>query len=365
MRVAAILALGLGLLASAPAYAQNFDPSILLNQRVPNAQISLQQNGYRAARSVNISGRQWDLWQSGQSCVGFNSLYGNVSEARRFEMNECNPNPPRPGGNNNGGGNNSGGGRPQLDLATLKNQRVNAAQSVLGQNGYSKVGSTQVNGQQWDLYRASGFRGQCVGFTSLYGTVTDARGFGDRDCDNGNNNSGGGGGGGRPGGNWRDFDLRQLEGQRVDSAQNRLRQAGYVQVRNSTIDGRRWDLWQNDNYRNSCVGFASFNGQVSETDEFSVSRCGGTGQGNSGPGSGQARPDYNTGQLRDTSVGNAQQRLTRDGYQQARQVTIDGSRWDLWYNDRYRNACVGFNSLYGEVSAVRNFDGDLCRNGVR
>lgn len=359
MRALVVSGLALLALTGLPAAAQNFDPNILNQMRVPNAQIALQQAGYSKARSVNLSGKQWDLYQSGGACVGFTSMYGTVSEARGFQTTDCNPAPP-PRPPSSGGGNNSG--RPDLDLATLKNQRVNSAQSTLGANGYAKVRSMDVNGQQWDLWRATGFNRRCVGFTSMYGTVTDARQFQERDC-----NDGGGGNNnpGRPGNNWRDFDLASLQGLRVDNAQNRLRQAGYVLVRNSTIDGRRWDLWQNDNYRNSCIGFSSFNGTVEETDSFSVSRCGGAGQGNSGPGYGQARPDFNTSQLRDIAVTNAQSRLSNNGYEFARQLTIDGSRWDLWYNDRYRNACVGFNSFYGEVSAVRNFEGDLCRNGLR
>jgi hypothetical protein len=59
---------------------------------VSTAQQTLGAQGFFKARSMEMSGRQYDLWYNSgfrNSCVGFTSMNGWVRDARDFRDSEC------------------------------------------------------------------------------------------------------------------------------------------------------------------------------------------------------------------------------------------------------------------------------------
>lgn len=274
---AAAIALSMSVLLPVAAEAQGFgggngfDPSRLQGQRVNAAQSDLSARGFAKARNIRIGAQQWDLWYNGRdrnSCVGFTSFNSTVTQARTFGDSDCGrdnaDNRPRPPGPGAGPGGGPGG--PGFDFDRLRRMRVPAAQNTLSASGYSKARNMNVSGTQWDLWSNRRDRNSCIGFTSYYGIVTGVRPFGDRDC-------------GDNGGGWdrppppRDYNLSRLNGLRVGAAQQSLATDGFGHSRNIRIDGKQWDLWYNNRYRNSCIGFTSYNGLVTGTRTFGDRDC--------------------------------------------------------------------------------------------
>jgi hypothetical protein len=68
-------------------------PDRLIGQSVKSAQITLANAGFGKARSINLRGKQWDLWYDdrgrGGRCVGFTSYKGTVSDADTFDDGDC------------------------------------------------------------------------------------------------------------------------------------------------------------------------------------------------------------------------------------------------------------------------------------
>ncbi|HEX5006493.1 MAG TPA: hypothetical protein VFV70_05235, partial [Hyphomonadaceae bacterium] len=139
--------------------------------RVDRAKDMLRDRGFRHERNIREDGKQYDLWSNNRTCVGFASYRGTVSDARSFRDSECY------GGNNGQGW---GGGR--FDPRRLEGVSVDAAKSVLRQEGYGYARAIRVNGKQYDLWASDERRRGCVGFTSYNGRVTAARSFDERDC---------------------------------------------------------------------------------------------------------------------------------------------------------------------------------------
>jgi hypothetical protein len=247
-----------------------------------------------------------------------------------------------------------GGFRPpgaSFDLASINNARVSTAQQTLGAQGFFKARSMEMSGRQYDLWYNSGFRNSCVGFTSMNGWVRDARDFRDSECGFGNGPGGGGGGGGwggGPGGGG--FNTRSLEGLRVDSAKVTLRDRGFNYVRATRIDGRQYDMWSNNR---TCVGFASYNGRVTDARNFRDSDC-----RNGGGGWGGGR--FDARDLEGLRVDSAKDALRRQDFFFSRSTRFDGRQYDFWYNRDYRNGCVGFTSYDGRVTNARSFDEREC-----
>lgn len=242
-----------------------------------------------------------------------------------------------------------GGGYGQ-DGLNLRGLSVSAAKSQLANAGYSAARSTNVGGQQYDLWANSRSRQGCVGFTSYKGAVTDVRTFDDSECGVYGNGGGGWGGG---------YDSSDIRGQSVKSAQASLRSRGYTNTRNINLGGKQWDLWLSDRGRD-CIGFTSYKGTVTDTRSFRNNECGDTGgYGNGGGwgGGGFGNPERLIGQ----SVGSAQNTLANAGFGKARSISLRGKQWDLWYGDRGRGSrCVGFTSYKGTVSDADIFDDDDC-----
>lgn len=238
-----------------------------------------------------------------------------------------------------------------FDLMTINNARVNTAQQTLGAQGFFKARSMQVNGRQYDLWYNSGFRNSCVGFTSMNGWVRDARDFRDAECGFGNGSGGGGGWGNGPGGGG-GFNTRSLEGLRVDSAKATLRDRGFNFVRASRIDGQQYDMWSSGR---TCVGFASYNGRVTNARSFRDDDCGAYG---GGQGGGWGR--FNARDLEGLSVDSAKDMLRRQDFSFARSTRFDNRQYDLWYSGRSRSGCVGFTSYNGRVTNARSFDEREC-----
>ncbi len=69
------------------------EPGDLRGRSVDSAQRELSDAGFRKARNVRISGKQWDLWynERGRSdrCIGFTSYNGRVTDARNFQDRDC------------------------------------------------------------------------------------------------------------------------------------------------------------------------------------------------------------------------------------------------------------------------------------
>lgn len=187
----AALALGVAAVAAAPAMAQppgqyrdwdrgRGDGINLSGLSVDQAKQQLSYAGYNKARSIKISGQQWDLWLSnrGRDCVGFTSYKGRVTDTRSFRNDECG------GGYNDGGwsgGGGWGGGFGNPDR--LVGLSVDQAKNTLANAGFQKARSTNIYGKQWDLWFDDRSRGgRCVGFTSLNGRVSNADTFDDQDC---------------------------------------------------------------------------------------------------------------------------------------------------------------------------------------
>jgi hypothetical protein len=220
--------------------------------RVDSAKSQLAGAGYRAARSLRVDGRQYDLWSNSRSrnaCVGFSSYNGTVTDVRSFSDADC--------GVISGGGWGRG-----IDPSDLHGLRVDDAKRSLRENGYTNTRNIRIDGQQWDLWRDGRGR-DCIGFTSYRGTVSGARSFRGNDCDTN----------GRPGGGYW-IDARDLRGLSVDQAKRALAEAGFRGARSIRISGEQWDLWYDDNGRSDrCVGFTSYNGRVSDADDFNGRDC--------------------------------------------------------------------------------------------
>jgi hypothetical protein len=244
-----------------------------------------------------------------------------------------------------------GGGGAVFDLNTINNARVSTAQQTLGAQGFFKARSMEMNGRQYDLWYNSGYRNACVGFTSMNGWVRDARDFRDAECGFGNDGRPGGGGPSwGPGGG---INMRDLEGLRVDSAKNLLRDRGFSFARSTRIDGRQYDLWWNNR---TCVGFTSYSGRVTDARSLRDAECGGGNDGWGGGGWGR----FDVRDLEGLSVNSAKDMLRREGFEFARSLRFDGRQYDLWYSDGRRSACVGFTSYSGRVTHARTFSERDC-----
>ncbi len=241
------------------------------------------------------------------------------------------------------------------DLSGIVGLRVDAAKDTLRRRGYSPARSINANGRQYDLWSSGR---ACVGFASYNGRVTDLRDFREAECGfdggyDGGWGNGGWGGGGR-------FDVRDLEGLRVDTAKDVLRREGFRAERSIRYNGRQYDLWSNGrDRRDACVGFASYNGRVNDARTFRDAECGGFGGGGpGGPGGGWGR--FEPRDLEGLGVERAQEALRWEGFRPARSIRISGRQYDLWYSRDNRNACVGFTSYYGRVTQARRFDERDC-----
>lgn len=145
----------------------------------------------------------------------------------------------------------------------------------------------------------------------------------------------------------------QLQGLRVDQAKQQLASAGYQAARNIRYDGRQYDLWSNSRSRNSCVGFTSYKGTVSDARSFSDADCGvvsGGGWGGRG---------IDASDLQGMRVDDAKRNLRDYGYSNTRNVRLNGKQWDLWLDGRGRD-CIGFTSYKGTISGVQSFRGYEC-----
>lgn len=69
------------------------NPERLIGLSVRSAQDTLADAGFGKARSINLRGKQWDLWYDdrgrGGRCVGFTSYNGRVSDADTFDEDDC------------------------------------------------------------------------------------------------------------------------------------------------------------------------------------------------------------------------------------------------------------------------------------
>ncbi|MEZ6031162.1 MAG: hypothetical protein R3C46_15635 [Hyphomonadaceae bacterium] len=162
---------------------------------------------------------------------------------------------------------------------------------------------------------------------------------------------------GYPGGG---SDVLHLQGLKVDHAKAQLASAGYNKARNINSGGRQYDLWSNARARESCVGFTSFNGTVTDVRSFSDAECGvvsgGWGQGG-----------FRSSSLQGLWVDDAKRNLRNFSYTHERNIRIDGQQWDLWESSRGRD-CIGFTSYNGRVTGTREFrqgecDGDWNSGG--
>jgi hypothetical protein len=255
-------------LAGAPGFrgperggGREFEFSAIMGQRVDAAKETLRYRGFTHARNIRVDGRQYDLWWSGRSCVGFTSYNGRVTDVRAFRDEECGYYGGGGGGRPGGGwGGGPGGGWGGFNPRDLEGLRVDSAKDVLRDRGYRHQRNIREDGRQYDLWWNNR---TCVGFTSYRGTVTDARAFNDRECSQG---AGGPGWGGR-------FEPRRLEGVSVDAAKSVLRDEGFGYARSIRIGGRQYDLWRSREHRNGCVGFASYNGRVTDARAFDEDEC--------------------------------------------------------------------------------------------
>lgn len=141
-----------------------------------------------------------------------------------------------------------------------------------------------------------------------------------------------------------------LNGQTVDQAKRALANDGYRAYRSIRYDGRQYDLWGNAGSRNSCVGFSSYNGRVTDVRSFSDSECGLVSGGRRG---------IDEDDLQGLRVDDAKRNLRDYGYSNVRNVRIDGRQWDLWLSNRGRD-CIGFTSYNGRVTQTRSFRGNEC-----
>jgi hypothetical protein len=141
-------------------------------------------------------------------------------------------------------------------MRNLEGLRVDSAKDALRRAGFSYSRAIRENGQHYDLW--SNGRA-CVGFTSYNGRVTASHEFRDAEC--GDITRG------------RRIQARELEGLRVDAAKDALRRAGLSYSHAIRIGGRQYDLWSSYGRRDTCVGFASYNGRVTEARQFAEREC--------------------------------------------------------------------------------------------
>ena len=144
----------------------------------------------------------------------------------------------------------------------------------------------------------------------------------------------------------------QLQGLRVDSAKQQLSNAGYNAARNIHYNGRQYDLWYNTRNHNTCVGFTSYKGTVSDVRVFLDAECGVGGGGWGGRG-------LDPSDLNGMRVDDAKRNLSNYGYSNTRNVRLNGKQWDLWLDSRGRD-CIGFTSYKGTISAAQSFRGNEC-----
>ncbi len=69
---------------------------------------------------------------------------------------------------------------------------------------------------------------------------------------------------------------------------------------------------------------------------------------------------FDPSRLQGQSVGAGQGDLASRGFAKARNIRIGAAQWDLWYNDRDRNSCVGFTSYNGLITGTRTFSDRDC-----
>jgi hypothetical protein len=225
----------------------------------------------------------------------------------------------------------------------LEGMGVKDAQVQLSNAGYTKARNIKVGGRQFDLWANPRAREACVGFTSISGRVTEVRTFDNTDC------GVVAGGGGR-------LNPDQLYGMRVDDAKWNLQNYGYSHERNVRIDGKQWDLWVSSRGRD-CIGFTSRSGILSGVQTFRSSEC----TGGSSPGGGGGWR-FDPRDLPGLSVDQAKRELSNAGFEKARNITIRGKQWDLWFDDRGRDGgrCIGFTSISGRVTAADDFSPRDC-----
>jgi len=150
-----------------------------------------------------------------------------------------------------------GWGQGGSGMRGLEGLRVDSAKNALRRAGFSYYRAVRENGRQYDLW----WNGRaCVGFTSYNGRVTDVRDFRDAECGDIN-------------GRGRRIEARELEGLRVDAAKDALRRAGYSYSRSIRIDRRQYDMWSSYGRGDTCVGFTSYNGRVTDARRFSDREC--------------------------------------------------------------------------------------------
>jgi hypothetical protein len=141
---------------------------------VDAAKRQLRSNGYYPARSISLDGRQWDLWSSGRSCVGFASYKGTVTNSERFDERGC-----AYGFSGRGPNDRGGYGQRRFEARELVGLSVDEGKRELSYAGYRGARSISLRNQQWDLWRNGG---SCVGFTSWYGRITDVDRFPEDRC---------------------------------------------------------------------------------------------------------------------------------------------------------------------------------------
>ena len=256
--IASTILAAVALAAVAPASAQRGNDrdfggwggaSYQSGQSVDQMKRSLANDGYRAYRSIRLDGRQYDLWSNAGSrnpCVGFTSYNGRVTDVRGFAESECGL---------------VSGGRRGIDEEDLRGLHVGDAQRNLREYDYINTRNVRIDGKKWDLWQSRRGR-ECIGFTSYNGRITNVRSFRGSECE----------GFGIPGSGR--IDARDLPGLSVDQAKRALANAGFRGAGSFRDRGQQWDLFYNDTGRRGrCVRFTSYNGRVTEADEFDAADC--------------------------------------------------------------------------------------------